>query len=84
MGIEIEVCPTTIRYHKRSGRVSVAWTARTAGLYETIKLAIIAPSNDVVKRGALREILISNPDEADKASKELANKGIKAIIWWND
>ena len=84
MGIEIEVSPTTIRYHKRSGRVSVAWTARTAGLYETIKLAIIAPSNDVVKRGALREILISNPDEADKASKELANKGIKAIIWWND
>ena len=40
----------SITYHTRTGRVSVAWTAEPKGVYESIKLAMIAPPNDEVER----------------------------------
>ena len=45
LGIKVYTKPQTIRYHIRSGRVSVAWYTITENLYGTIKLAIVAPPN---------------------------------------
>ncbi|MFO7837306.1 MAG: hypothetical protein R6V83_11730 [Candidatus Thorarchaeota archaeon] len=82
LGISVRVKAYTIRYHKRSGRVSVEWRAEPKTLYESIKLGIIAPPNDVKKREKMAEIIRSKLALRDKAIIELENNGMDVNEWW--
>jgi hypothetical protein len=82
LGIKDHKTPGTIRYHKRSGRVSVAWNLYPKGLRETIKLAIIAPPNDVRKRELVRNLLSSQSRLVRQVQQELSKKRIRIHEWW--
>ncbi len=84
LSVSVRVLPTTTRYHKRSGRVSVAWRARPESLLESFKLGIIAPPNDVKKRGKLAEILRSDSKRTEDAVRELKSNGMRIERWWEE
>ncbi len=76
------VSPYSIRYHQKTGRVSVSWVARTANIHEAMKLAMVAPPNDVKKRKIMRASLRSKPDEVRRIYDEFADNGIDLEKWW--
>ncbi|MFW9912916.1 MAG: hypothetical protein ACFFEU_10620 [Candidatus Thorarchaeota archaeon] len=80
--IKISIDPSNIRYYRRSGRVSIAWTARTKGVLQAMKLAIIAPPNDVKKRTLLRNILRRKSKFVEQALSELRDSGVDIEEWW--
>ncbi|MBS3793438.1 MAG: hypothetical protein KGY80_00875 [Candidatus Thorarchaeota archaeon] len=84
MGIEYSRMPYTIRYYTRTKRVSVAWTAVPDGILESVKLMILAPSNDVVKREKMRDILRERPEDVKRAKEYFAKKGIQFAEWWKE
>jgi hypothetical protein len=76
--------PDQIRYFTKTGRVSVSWQGRTANSIEAMKLAIVAPPNDVNKRSLLEEWLRSNPDDVEEVCQYYMTKGITLHRWWED
>lgn len=82
IGVDMNARPYAIRYFKKSGKITVEWIARTNGLYDMIKLAIVAPPNDVIKREILRDVLRKNKDHVNKAIQELTARGILVNTWW--
>ncbi|MHA1588220.1 MAG: hypothetical protein ACTSV9_05520 [Candidatus Thorarchaeota archaeon] len=82
LGVKVVVSPYSIRYHQKTGRVSVSWVARTANIHEAMKLAMVAPPNDVKKRKIMRASLRSKPDEARRIYNEFADNGIDLEKWW--
>ncbi|MGY5852368.1 MAG: hypothetical protein RTU92_02245, partial [Candidatus Thorarchaeota archaeon] len=84
LGIKVLAVPYDIRYFRKSGRVSVAWSARTANSEEALKLAIIAPPNDVKKREILKRWIRSKLIDADKYWNEFVRKGFEIERWWLD
>ena len=84
IGIKIVTTPDQIRYFTKTGRVSVSWQARTANSIEAMKLAIIAPPNDVKKRNFLRGWLRSKSDEVEEICKYLAENNLEFRKWWVD
>ncbi|MFW9888257.1 MAG: hypothetical protein ACFFER_08750 [Candidatus Thorarchaeota archaeon] len=80
--IKISIDPSNIRYYRRSGRVSIAWTARTKGVLQAMKLAIIAPPNDVKKRTLLRNVLRRKSKFVEQALLELRDSGVDIEEWW--
>ncbi|MFQ5834147.1 MAG: hypothetical protein ACE5H4_15695 [Candidatus Thorarchaeota archaeon] len=80
--IKVAIRPATVRYHRRSGRVSVAWTAHAKGILQTVKMAIIAPPNDMKKRQVLRKLLGCKPKIVKQAKEELADIGVDIEEWW--
>ena len=83
LGINYRPKPYTIRYHKRTGRVSVAWTAVPDELLESIKIMIIAPPNDIIKRAKVKDIIKSHSEYVVKALKQFKNQGLDVDRWWN-
>ncbi|MFW9804642.1 MAG: hypothetical protein ACFFFC_18435, partial [Candidatus Thorarchaeota archaeon] len=81
MGVTAVKTPVSVSYYNKSGRVSVAWRWTVTG-NEAIKLAIIAPPNDVEKRGILRNWLLSIPEEVLRIENELTIRGIEFKRWW--
>ncbi len=81
-GVEMEAKANTIRYFKKSKKVSVAWVARTINSYEMVKLGILAPPNDVRKRKIVRDSLRKRSKMVKKAMRELAEKGMRVEEWW--
>jgi hypothetical protein len=73
--------PISVNYYHKSGRVSVAWKWTVTG-DDAIKLAIIAPPNDAVKRGVLRKWLRSIPLDVEGILLDLELKGLKPNHWW--
>ncbi|NHI83568.1 MAG: hypothetical protein EAX81_04640 [Candidatus Thorarchaeota archaeon] len=82
LGVNYNAKPYTIRYHERSGRVSVAWTAEPESVLESIKLAMIAPSNDVIKRQIMRDLIANHPKYMRRALRQFEKNGIEVYQWW--
>ncbi|TFG11663.1 hypothetical protein EU537_11805 [Candidatus Thorarchaeota archaeon] len=82
IGIEIDIKPYTTRFHKRTGRVSVAWYAVPKDLYEPVKLGILAPLNDLRKRNIVKKMLTKHPEEVFDAMQDLEGRGIRIQKWW--
>ncbi|MGY5874309.1 MAG: hypothetical protein RTU30_01060 [Candidatus Thorarchaeota archaeon] len=77
LGIKVKVKPSDLRYYPETGRVTAIWQARTVGLKETIKLGIIAPSNDSEKRRKAEEMINGYPEERRTALRELSKRNIR-------
>jgi len=75
--------PYAIRYHNRTGRVSVAWTAEPQGLIESIKLGMVASPNDVVKKNSVKRVIENHPEYATEAIQQLLDSGIEIERWWD-
>ena len=84
LGIKVRCVPASVFYHGKTGRVSVAWVIHTASADEAMKLAMIAPPNDVKKRGILKDWLRSIPEDVKRVQAELVRSGIEAEKWWID
>lgn len=84
LGIKVRYVPASVFYHGKTGRVSVAWVIHTASANEAMKLAMIAPPNDVKKRGILEDWLRSIPEDVKRIQAELVLSGIEAEKWWID
>jgi hypothetical protein len=84
LGVEYRSKPYTIRFHERTSRVSVAWTAEPESLLESIKLGMMAPSNDVVKKKIMKEIIKSHPKYVREAMKHFRSHEIEVHKWWDD
>ena len=84
VGINYRAKPYATRYHQRTGRVSVAWTAEPEGLVESIKLGIAAPPNDIVKREKVKRIMKNHPEYVSKAISQLNDRGIEYNEWWDE
>ena len=82
LGINIGSKPYMIRLYPKTGRVSVAWQARTQGIKETIKLGILAPPNDSKNRKLVRELLRNRSDEVEAAIAEIIDNGFDYQRWW--
>jgi len=84
LGVELSVAPICVHYHKKTGNVTVSWRWTTAGEKEAMKLAIIAPPNDVKKKSILGKWLLENPEETEKMYRELRSQDIDVSRWWID
>ncbi|MHA1769740.1 MAG: hypothetical protein ACTSV3_07840, partial [Candidatus Thorarchaeota archaeon] len=84
VGLNIPIVVDNIRFYHKTGRVSVAWRARTKKGNNAIRLAILAPPNDIVKKSVYREWLQSIPDEVDGALEELEAEGYTTTRWWDN
>ncbi|MHA2142694.1 MAG: hypothetical protein ACXADD_14480 [Candidatus Thorarchaeota archaeon] len=82
LGIQYQAKPYAIRYHERTGRVSVSWTAEPKGVLESIKLGMLAPPNDVVKRELVKDLIRNNQDHMKRAMKQFSDYGIDVRRWW--
>jgi DNA-binding CsgD family transcriptional regulator len=83
LGIDLIKEPQSIFYHKRTNSITVSWSARTANINEAIKIAMIAPPNDVKKRKVVRKAILNNPDIVDGILSYYANRGIDVKKWWD-
>jgi hypothetical protein len=79
LGVKYNAKPYTIRYHERTGRVSVAWTAVPEGVLESIKLGMIAPPNDEVKREIMKNLIESHPTYVKRAMNQFEKNGIEFL-----
>ncbi|MHA2142630.1 MAG: hypothetical protein ACXADD_14155 [Candidatus Thorarchaeota archaeon] len=84
IGIQYHAKPYAIWFHERTGRVSVSWTAEPKGVLESIKLGMIAPPNDVVKRRLVKDLIRKNPSYVKKAMNQLGDCGIEVPRWWEE
>ncbi len=84
LGIRYQRKPYAIRYHKRTRRVSVAWTAEPVTILESIKLGMIAPPNDVVKKKIVKEIIKNHPKYVEEAISHLGSHEVEVDKWWED
>jgi len=82
LGIETRRVPVTVSYHIKSSRVSVSWIWVATG-DNAIKLAILAPSNDVIKRGKLGNWLRKIPLNVERITADLKGEGMEPHQWWN-
>lgn len=83
LGVKIEKTPQSIFYHKRTGAVTVSWGARTVGKIEALRLAMIAPPNDIRKRQVMRKSILDNPAIVEKIVSENRDRGMEVKRWWN-
>jgi len=84
LGVDFIKEPQSVFYHKRTGAVTVSWSARTANKIEAIRLAMIAPPNDVTKRRVMLKSILDNPDTVQKILSENTEQGIDIKKWWSD
>jgi hypothetical protein len=82
LGIEYRSKPYTIRFHERTGRVSVAWTAEPETLLESVKLGMMAPPNDMVKKEIMRDIIKKHPNYVAEAMKHIKGHKFELNKWW--
>ncbi len=82
--VRLSVSPVSVHYHRKSGNVTVSWRWTTAGEKEAMKLAIIAPPNDVRKRAILKKWLRDNTEDAERVFKELESQWLNVQRWWVD
>ncbi|MFX1561081.1 MAG: hypothetical protein ACFFBL_10885 [Promethearchaeota archaeon] len=82
LGIEYRSKPYTIRFHERTCRVSVAWTAEPETLLESVKLGMMAPPNDVVKKEIMRDIIKEHPKYVAEAMKQIKGYKFELNRWW--
>lgn len=82
LGVKMDAKPYTIRYYERTGRVSVEWAAEPRSVFESIKLAMLAPANDEIKRGIMKDLIESHPEYVRRAKNYFAKKGTEVREWW--
>ena len=81
LGIESSRTPVCVSFYPKSGRVSVSWQWAVYG-DDAVRLAIIAPPNDVVKRNILASWLRRIPSRVEGIITELEGEGMKLNRWW--
>ncbi len=81
-GIDMPVVPSVVRFYPKTGRVTITWQARTAGLKEAIKLGIVAPPNDIKNRQKVKQMILENPEKSREALGDLRGKNIEFRVWW--
>lgn len=84
LGVELAVSPAIIRYLKKTGRVTVAWYAKTKTIDEMIKLGLIAPPNDIKKRTILKDFLWDKIDRVLEIKTMLDEQQIVTSDWWRE
>ena len=84
IGVEMVTVPRTVHYFKKTGRVTVSWEIHTANVQEAVKLATIAPPDDVKKKQAVKSLLIRRPEDVKHALDYFAARGINIQPWWSD
>ena len=77
LGINIETAPRTIRYHRKTGKVSVGWIGRTKTPEDVLKWASLCPPNDVRKRAKVLCFLKSYVKTCATAEDELIRSHTK-------
>ncbi len=82
LGVNLVDSPVSVHFHKKSGNVTISWRWTTAGEIEAMKLAIIAPPNDVKKRAVLRKWLLESLEETEKMYQYLCSHGVDVKQWW--
>ena len=83
LGIDVKVVASSVNWQERTGRVSISWTATPKDIFEAIKLGMIAPPNDVTKRGIVKEMLRRKNEDVEKALKFYEDRGVHIEQWWN-
>ncbi len=84
LGIDYRSKPYTIRFHERTSRVSVAWTAEPETLLESVKLGMIAAPNDAVKKEIMKDIIKKHPKYVAEATKQFRDHEFEVNKWWDD
>ena len=82
VGIECKASPISIHFHGKSNSVTVSWRLKTASREEAIRLAILAPPNDEIKRRKMREWLRSIPDRVEEMYRQILKNGVTPRRWW--
>ena len=82
LGVNVLEYPTVIHYYSGSGRVTVAWHARTKGVKNAIMLGIVSPPNDIRKRNKMRKMMSKYREVMNEVIRELKKKGIDFHRWW--
>lgn len=77
LGIGIETAPRTIRYHRKTGKVSVGWIGRTVDSEDVLRWASLCPPNDVRKREKVLCFLKSHLETWTKTGNELIRSRAK-------
>ena len=75
LGISIGTKPQTIRYHKKTGKVSVGWVAKTDTFDDAIKWAVLCPPNDIGKRKKVMGFLSAHEEDCTRIKDELIKAG---------
>ena len=81
IGLETTPNPDSIFYHRASQQVTVSWSAYVTG-EQAIRMGIVAPPNDAVKRKIMREWLLNNPEDVSRIVRELESSSIAVRRWW--
>jgi len=84
LGVVLVDSAVSVHYHRKSGNITVSWRWTTAGEKEAMKLAIIAPPNDMRKRAILKKWLQENAEEVERVFKEIRSQGLNVQRWWID
>ncbi len=77
LGVKIARSPGTLRLMRRTDRVSISWYARTKTIDDMIRLALIAPPNDVKKKELLKRYLGKRAERVSKIKDNLTREGVK-------
>ncbi len=77
LGVKVAISPGTLRLMRKSDRVSISWYARTRTIDDMIRLALIAPPNDVRKRRLLSGYLEERHEQVSQIRAELIRRGVK-------
>ena len=81
LDVESTRTPVNVSFYRKSGRVSVSWQWTVSG-DDAVKIAILAPPNDVVKKGILGSWLKRIPARVKKVISDLERKEIQFEYWW--
>lgn len=82
LGVDVDVKPSDIKYYPKTGRVTAIWQAHTIGLKEAIKLGIVAPPNDSIKKAKAKRMISGNSVQRRIALIELKDSNIECEKWW--
>ncbi|MDF1537437.1 MAG: hypothetical protein P1Q69_00835 [Candidatus Thorarchaeota archaeon] len=75
--IKVNEVPREVRYYPKTGKVTVAWVARTASVDDTIRWALLCPPNDVRKKFKVEKFLEKRKDAVERIMNELKSEGFE-------
>jgi hypothetical protein len=61
LGIQVSLKPQRLEYSEGSGRLSLIWRLRSQRRKDTMRWALLAPPNDVNKKGKVMQYISENP-----------------------
>ena len=83
LGVGIVLRPAQVKHSLRSDRVSVEWTARTASVKDTIRLALLAPPDHPRKLDSVVRWMAGRPRKVAQIMDDLKHEGLAARSEWD-